>query len=327
MVRGQILCFHPMSATPGEDDFAAAMAILGARASAAEAARAEALLVQASNQRHGAAANRLALIRALGVTSPPDWEVALDALASGAEYGDRECREQLHLLAAPDQMSAPDVQDWAALRAKVDVAGRLFAPAAERISDSPHLRAYPGIVSKAECAWLTEAALPRLSEVTVFDQRSGSQARHFDRDNSAICYQIAELDFLSEVVRARISAATRVPVPFFEPPQILRYQPGQRFKLHADFFDPAITGHREEIAARGQRVGTFLIYLNDDYAAGETEFPESGIKWRGKAGDGLFFANVDRAGQPDRRAVHAGLPPRGGDKWVFSQWIRDRMPA
>ena len=316
-----------MNAASGEDDFAAAMAILGRRASAAEAVEAEALLVRASSQGHGAAANRLALIRALGVTSPPDWEGALDALASGAQYGDRQCREQLMLLASPGEVPAADDQDYAALRAKVDVAERLAAPAGERISDNPHLRAYRGIVSIEECAWLTKAALPRLSAAMVFDESSGSQARHFDRDNSAICYQIAELDLLVEVIRTRISAATRVPVPFFEPPQILRYQPGQRFKLHADFFDPAVAGYREEIAARGQRVGTFLIYLNDDYAAGETEFPEAGIKWRGKTGDGLFFANVDRAGQPDRRAVHAGLPPSGGDKWVFSQWIRDQVPA
>ncbi|MBA3669851.1 MAG: 2OG-Fe(II) oxygenase [Sphingomonas sp.] len=326
MVRGQSLAFNPMSAT-GEVDFAQAMAILSGRASAAEAVQAEALLIRAISQRHASAANRLALVRALGVTSPPDWEGALDALASGAEYGDRQCRDQLQLLAAPDQTPVPDDQDWTALRAQVDLAERLAAPAAARISESPYLRAHAGIISKAECAWLIEAALPRLSAVMVFDQRGGSQARHFDRDNSAICYQIAELDFLAEVVRARISGATRVPVPFFEPPQILRYQPGQRFKLHADYFDPAIDGYRDEIAARGQRVGTFLIYLNDDYVAGETEFPEAGIKWRGKAGDGLFFANVDRAGQPDRRAVHAGLPPNGGDKWIFSQWIRDRVPA
>ena len=37
-----------------------------------------------------------------------------------------------------------------------------------------------------------------------------------------------------------------------------------------------------------------------------------------------MFFNVDAAGQPDRRTLHAGLPPSAGEKWLLSQWFRDR---
>jgi hypothetical protein len=40
-----------------------------------------------------------------------------------------------------------------------------------------------------------------------------------------------------------------------------------------------------------------------------------------------MFANVDLVGNPDRSTLHAGLTPTQGEKWLLSQWIRDRTPA
>jgi hypothetical protein len=37
-----------------------------------------------------------------------------------------------------------------------------------------------------------------------------------------------------------------------------------------------------------------------------------------------MFANVDAAGAVDPLSLHAGEPTTAGEKWVFSQWIRDR---
>ena len=85
-----------------------------------------------------------------------------------------------------------------------------------------------------------------------------------------------QMDVISEVLRTRISAATHVPVPAFEPPQILRYEVGQQFIPHYDFMDENSAGFRDELGGYGQRIATFLIYLNDDYEGGETNFPKIG---------------------------------------------------
>jgi prolyl 4-hydroxylase len=74
-------------------------------------------------------------------------------------------------------------------------------------------------------------------------------------------------------------------------------------------------------------VATFLAYLNDGYVGGETDFPRAGLRFKGAAGDALMFANVDLQGRPEPLSLHAGLPPGSGEKWVLSQWIRDRAPA
>jgi prolyl 4-hydroxylase len=37
-----------------------------------------------------------------------------------------------------------------------------------------------------------------------------------------------------------------------------------------------------------------------------------------------MFSNLDPAGRPEPASLHAGLPPTRGEKWIFSQWVRDR---
>ena len=110
-------------------------------------------------------------------------------------------------------------------------------------------------------------------------------------------------------------------------PQVMHYSVGQEFRPHHDFLDPQQPGPAADIARRGQRIGTFLLYLNGDFEGGETEFPRAGISNRGDTGDALFFTNVTRDGRPDPLTLHAGLPPTRGEKWILSQWIRDRTPG
>jgi prolyl 4-hydroxylase len=39
----------------------------------------------------------------------------------------------------------------------------------------------------------------------------------------------------------------------------------------------------------------------------------------------MYFINALPDGQPDLRTVHAGRAPTRGEKWIFSQFIRDRQ--
>ena len=62
----------------------------------------------------------------------------------------------------------------------------------------------------------------------------------------------------------------------------------------------------------------------DDYEGGETAFPKLGIRHKGKRREGLLFVNALPSGPPDLRMVHAGTPPTSGEKWIVSQFIRNR---
>ena len=268
------------------------------------------------------AVERKALLEAIGCERRQDWSRALDCLQAAAERGCEAAQAQMRLLA---DGSATSGQDWAAVRSRIALDKLTQSPRKRPLCESPRLRIIDGFASKAECVWLIERALARLQPAKVVTA-AGSHTVEEGRSNSAIGFQLTEMDLVVEMLRTRIASATHLPLPLFEPAQVLHYAPGQQFEAHHDYFDPELPGHAEQLKS-GQRIATFLIYLNDDYAGGETAFPRAGISFRGKTGDALFLANVERSGRPDPSTLHAGMPPISGEKWLFSQWICDRPAA
>ena len=92
-----------------------------------------------------------------------------------------------------------------------------------------------------------------------------------------------------------------------------------------DYLDPS--RFAGEIAQRGQRVATFLVYLNEAFEGGETHFVELQRKFRPGAGGALFFYNVDENGAPEPQSLHEGAAPTSGEKWLLSQFIRDKAQS
>jgi len=301
--------------------FEQAVVQLGKANSAEAFRRATTLVEQVAESGEPDAAAMVATFWAMGAARVRDWGKALDWLMRAAEGGSDHAAGQMRLLAAGEG------NDWRAMRARIDPAALLRAPEPISLSERPRLRTLPSFASVAECRWIIERTRPKLGPAFVWDEASGGAKIDPVRTSSALELRLAEMDVVTEIVRARISAATGLPEAIFEIPQVMHYQVGQEFMLHHDALDPDYAGHQADLACRGQRMGTFLIYLNDDFEGGETVFPKVGLSHRGGAGDALFFANVLPDGHSDPLALHAGKSPTSGEKWIFSQWIRDRMPA
>ena len=172
------------------------------------------------------------------------------------------------------------------------------------------------------CDWIIARAQERLVRARVFDPVSGEGRSTVMRTNRDTRFQFHELDLVQIMILRRIGAMTGFDFKAMEPTSVLHYQVGEQFRQHFDYLDPG--AYADEVKANGQRVGTFLIYLNDNFDGGETFFPITTFKHRGRRGDGLIFRNVTAAGAPDRLTLHAGLAPTRGEKWLFSQWIRER---
>jgi hypothetical protein len=315
-----------------DERYATAMELLLAeRPSREEVERSAALLEAASADGNPDATERWALFEAFGMARPQNWDRALDLLQRAAEQGSRSAGEQLLLLAdsQADPKVPTDASDgyWRQVRAEIRLEARLDPGEKIVLSETPRIRSINGFATPAECRWIVAGARERLAPAPVFDKETGAQTHNDSRDNSFVALRIGEMNVFTEVIRNRISAATKLPVPLFEPSQVLHYAVGQRFKPHHDFLDPANPAYRESLGWFGQRIATFLIYLNDDYEGGETSFPKISLDYKARLGNALFFANVTREGAPDPQTLHAGLPPTSGEKWVFSQWIRDRFPS
>jgi hypothetical protein len=258
----------------------------------------------------------MATIEAMGAGRPQDWSKAFDWLQRAAAAGSDRARAQLALLG---RSSTDQGFDIAALTAP---------PAKRPVSERPRIRVLEGFASAAECDWLIALAKDWLIPARVWDPATGESRPDPNRTNRALELRFGQMDVVVQVLRARIAAASNLPLPVFEPAQVMRYGVGEEFRPHHDFLDPAQGGHGPQLARFGQRIATFLIYLNDDFEGGETIFPKTGFRYRGRRGDALLFANVDAATRaPDPLSLHAGLPPIRGEKWIFSQWIRDRSPG
>lgn len=305
-----------------EEPLAEAARLLAFPDSPESFARGVAMVEEAACDGNADAAAMLATIEAVGAGRARDWARALDWLQVAAERGSGPARGQLRLLAGDG--GGPD--DWAGLRRRVDVARWLGVPERVTVSERPRLRAFPGFAIQAECRWLMEQMRPRLAPAMVWDETGALERVDEVRTNSAVELRLTEMDVAIALLRARISAATGLPETIFELPQVMHYRVGEQFRPHHDYFDPALPGHNAELTGRGQRIGTFLVFLNEEYEGGETEFPRAGLVHRGRAGDALFFANVLPDGRPDPLTLHAGRPPTRGEKWILSQWIRGRPP-
>jgi prolyl 4-hydroxylase len=276
------------------------------------------MIIAAADRGEAVACTVAAALVAAGVFGSPDWPRALDYLLQGAEAGFPIAQAQLRLLAG----GAGD--DWRGLRREIDIEAWRAPPKPHILSGDPRVRSFEGVASPAVCDWLIARARDRLAPAMVYDEAAGKAVASV-RSNSAFELGLADLDLVVLALRERLAAAAGLPVMNLNAPQVLHYAVGQSFEPHVDFFDPDIPAQALSIASVGQRAATVLVYLNDEgLEGGETEFPLLNLRYRGRRGDALVFYNLDANGQPDRRTVHAGLPPTRGEKWLLSQWIRRR---
>ncbi|WP_405235066.1 2OG-Fe(II) oxygenase [Lentisalinibacter orientalis] len=311
-------------------DHARATARLGleyltGRGRPADPFRGIALIEQAAGAGDPEAAWLAATVAASGFWRARNWDVALDRLQRAAELGSAAARSSLGILAGGPHGSPSEngFDDAAALRGAIDLDAWLSPPAGTTVREAPRIRTIEGFVSPAVCDWLVERARQRLARATIYDSTTGGTTEDARRTNSQCDLDIEISGVLTFVLRARIAAATGRPDRAMEVPKVLHYAPGETFADHYDWLDPDEPAYLLELAQRGQRAETFLIYLNADFEGGETHFPEIGYSYRGGKGDAILFSNVDADGRPDPATRHAGLPPTAGEKWLFSQWIRE----
>ena len=103
-----------------------------------------------------------------------------------------------------------------------------------------------------------------------------------------------------------------------------RYQPGQEFKGHHDWFDPAAPYWPDEKRRGGQRSWTAMVYLNAVEEGGETDFPKLSIRIAPEPGALLCWNNALPDGTPNPATLHAAMPVLKGTKYVITKWFRTR---
>ena len=254
----------------------------------------------------------------------PEWTGALDYLQRSAELGYEPAQAQLRVLARLGEKAPVGPSAWRRLRQSIDLNAWRAPPPARALSTDPEISAVEGFLDPDVCDWIIGRARERMTRANVVQAGARTPVKNQIRTNSSAEFGMIHADLVVLLIRDRLSAACGLPVNAMEVPQVFRYDVGQEFRLHEDYLLPDGAYKANDLASHGQRAKTLLIYLNDGFEGGETDFPQLSLRFKGRKGEALMFTNVLADGSPDRRMRHAGLPPSAGEKWLFSQWVRDR---
>lgn len=205
------------------------------------------------------------------------------------------------------------------------------APSSVRIGDRevnvlmtlerPRMAVFGGFLSDAECDELVALARARLVRSETVAASTGGSEVNDARTSEGMFFERAE-HAVCKRIEARIAMLLNWPAQNGEGLQVLHYQPGDQYKPHHDYFDPAHPGTPDIVARGGQRVATFVIYLNTPAKGGGTVFPDAGIEVAAVKGRALFFS-YDRP-HPMTASLHAGSLVLAGEKWVATKWLRER---
>lgn len=143
------------------------------------------------------------------------------------------------------------------------------------------------------------------------------------RTSSDTWLQQSDLPHVLGKLQSLVEEITGLPAANQESIQILRYEVGQEYKDHHDYWHPGTDYYEEQMARGGQRIWSILVYLNEVEEGGGTAFPELEIEVIPERGKLLAWKNVTEQGL-NYDSLHIGLPVEQGVKWVAVTWVREQ---
>ena len=185
----------------------------------------------------------------------------------------------------------------------------------------PDLLVLENFLSTEECQALIAAAKPRLQRSLTVAVETGGDEVHDDRTSEGMFFSRAETAIVARI-EARIAKLLGWPVENGEGLQVLRYRPGAEYKPHYDYFNPDEAGTAAILERGGQRVATFIMYLQEPEQGGATVFPDLRLQVPARRGQAVFFSYAQA--HPCSHSLHGGMPVLAGEKWIATKWLRER---
>jgi prolyl 4-hydroxylase len=184
-------------------------------------------------------------------------------------------------------------------------------------SDRVDLYVFEDFLSRKECDRLVALISHHLRPSTVsFDNGDRyfrtSQTSHLSHLKSPVALGIDEKICKTLGIRAEYSEGI----------QAQRYDVGQQFKPHWDYFEPGTKEYVRFAGTRGNRTWTFMVYLNEGMEGGGTRFTELEHTFQPKTGMALLWNNLKRDGTCNSATMHAGEPVTAGHKIIITKWFR-----
>jgi prolyl 4-hydroxylase len=184
-------------------------------------------------------------------------------------------------------------------------------------TDKAQLYTLEDFLTPAECARLVALCSHHLRPSTL---------AYASNDSAFRTSTTADLCHLKSPVATgiddKICRTLGIRANYSEGVQAQRYDVGQQFKAHWDWFEPGTHAYQKFAGVRGNRTWTFMVYLNDGMEGGATRFLKLDHAVQPKAGMAVLWNNLHADGSPNRDTEHAGEPVTRGHKVIITKWFR-----
>ena len=176
------------------------------------------------------------------------------------------------------------------------------------------------VLTEAECAKIIQISEEYGFKDSTVYKENGKHEVDIDYRTSRTVWISNKRDPLMVHISELTHLLTELPIENQEHLQVAKYEEGGRFVPHFDVcVDDKETCDRHNKGA-GERIATFLIYLNDEFKGGETSFPNIGLSIQPKRGKAILFWSVDKHERLHEEAAHQGMPVLEGQKYICTKW-------
>lgn len=189
------------------------------------------------------------------------------------------------------------------------------------------VRELHGLLTKEECQELMTLAKNQGledSSVWSFKTRTGNvyDGTHRRSKQTWLTHDVSDT---TEKVSQMSTVLTGIPQSHQESLQIAMYEKNGMFNPHFDACQDEDPSYCEKMNhGAGERRTTLLIYLNDDFEGGETEFVDIGIKIKPETGKGILFYSTYEDETLIPESKHQGCPVISGEKWICTVWSHSK---
>lgn len=209
----------------------------------------------------------------------------------------------------------------------------------EVVNYEPRIAIFHDVISPTSIEHLKSVASKGFTRSTVFLENTGPDGHvtYGKLDNVRVSQtswlgtdEYPELSRLENRIKLTtgLSAEYKSVRSHSEKFQVLNYGVGGMYTVHYDYTGymlgiPSNPLDSDDIRTSGERMATWMFYLNDVKAGGATVFPEVKTRIPVAKGGAAFWYNVRPSGATDPRTLHGGCPVLVGSKWVSNKWIRE----
>lgn len=175
-------------------------------------------------------------------------------------------------------------------------------------------------LTKDECFNFIEIINKNLRPSTVSDPKDECVTSAYRTSKTSDLHYFADPFFLK--IDKKIANFMGIEPFLGETMQAQKYEIGQYYKEHWDFFMPTTKEYKVYCNWMGQRTWTSMVYLNDVETGGETYFKHLKLKFKPKQGTLIAWNNLYKNGLPNLKTMHEACPPTSGPKYVITKWWR-----